>query len=376
MSEYQYYEFQALDRPLTQNDIAELRRYSTRARITPTSFVNDYSWGSFKGNANAWMEKYFDAFLQFADWGARTLKFRLPSRLLDVQLVSEYAVDEYFGFWEKDDFVILSFNIEDDARWDEEDTRLADLISIRDELARGDLRALYLAWLSAVQFADHEDESIEPPVPPGLSNLSASLESFVDFLRLDRDLIEVAARASSPWSSEEPGPAEVRAFVAQLPTAEKDEILARILIENGRAPVQELLAQMRRGSLVPDPRPREGRSVAELVQAAEELSRERSRVALENALRTQAERERRLQLARSRYLDSLVGKEPAVWQKVQDLIGTKLPKNYDEAIGLLRDLRDLDVRNGGGEFAERMEELRDEHVRKASLMRRLSEAGL
>lgn len=41
MSEYQHYEFQAIDRPLTEKEIAELRWYSTRARITPTSFVND-----------------------------------------------------------------------------------------------------------------------------------------------------------------------------------------------------------------------------------------------------------------------------------------------------------------------------------------------
>ena len=58
MSEYQYYEFQAIDRPLTEKEMRELRSYSTRARITPTSFVNDYSWGSFKGNKDAWMEKY------------------------------------------------------------------------------------------------------------------------------------------------------------------------------------------------------------------------------------------------------------------------------------------------------------------------------
>ncbi len=51
MSEYQYYEFQAIDRPLTAKEMSELRSYSTRARITPTSFVNDYSWGSFKGDA-------------------------------------------------------------------------------------------------------------------------------------------------------------------------------------------------------------------------------------------------------------------------------------------------------------------------------------
>lgn len=115
MSEYEYYEFQAIDRPLSQNDIAELRRYSTRARITPTSFVNDYSWGRFKGDENAWMEKYFDAFLYLSNWGSRVFKLRLPLRLIDVQLAREYVVaDDEFTFWEKDGSVILSFHVGDD----------------------------------------------------------------------------------------------------------------------------------------------------------------------------------------------------------------------------------------------------------------------
>ena len=50
MSEYQYYEFLALDRRLTADEMARLRAFSTRARITPTSFVNDYQWGDFKGS--------------------------------------------------------------------------------------------------------------------------------------------------------------------------------------------------------------------------------------------------------------------------------------------------------------------------------------
>ena len=35
MSEYQYYEFLALDRPLTEKQMLEVRSLSTRARITP-----------------------------------------------------------------------------------------------------------------------------------------------------------------------------------------------------------------------------------------------------------------------------------------------------------------------------------------------------
>jgi hypothetical protein len=50
VSEYQYYEFLAIDRPLNAAEQAEIRSLSTRARITATSFVNEYHWGDFKGN--------------------------------------------------------------------------------------------------------------------------------------------------------------------------------------------------------------------------------------------------------------------------------------------------------------------------------------
>jgi hypothetical protein len=50
VSEYQYYEFVAVDRPLSERQLAELRELSTRAEITPTSFVNTYHWGDFRGD--------------------------------------------------------------------------------------------------------------------------------------------------------------------------------------------------------------------------------------------------------------------------------------------------------------------------------------
>jgi len=91
MSEYQYYEFQAIDWPLTAKEMSELRSYSSRARITSTRFVNDYARGSFKGDEDAWMEKYFDAFLYLANWGTRVLKLRLPSRLLESRTAKRYC---------------------------------------------------------------------------------------------------------------------------------------------------------------------------------------------------------------------------------------------------------------------------------------------
>src|SRR4051812_40845272 len=84
MSEYQYYEFVAIDRPLDGREQAEVRSLSTRARITATSFVNEYHWGDFSGDPNVLMDRYYDAHLYVANWGTRRVMFRLPGDLLDI----------------------------------------------------------------------------------------------------------------------------------------------------------------------------------------------------------------------------------------------------------------------------------------------------
>ena len=58
MSEYQYYEFLALDRPLTAKQRAELRSISSRAEITATRFTNEYRWGDLKGDPLQMVKEY------------------------------------------------------------------------------------------------------------------------------------------------------------------------------------------------------------------------------------------------------------------------------------------------------------------------------
>lgn len=196
MSEYQYFEFQAIDRPLSNKEMAELRSYSTRARITPTSFVNEYSWGNFKGDADVWMDKYFDAFLYLANWGTHILKLRLPEKLLSAKTARLYAIGEHAAARVKNGNVILSFHSENEDGEDlvESEGWLASLISVRAELARCDLRALYLGWLLCAQSGELDPNDLSPPVPAGLAKLSASLTSLVEFLRIDRALVRVSAK--------------------------------------------------------------------------------------------------------------------------------------------------------------------------------------
>ena len=114
MSEYQYYEFQAIDRPLTQSQIRELRNYSTRATITSTRFVNEYQWGDFKGDPRVWIEKYFDAFLYLANWGTREFMLRLPHRMLEYAVAQRYCCGDSALVRRKGESIILEFHSEDD----------------------------------------------------------------------------------------------------------------------------------------------------------------------------------------------------------------------------------------------------------------------
>ena len=95
MSEYQYYEFSAVDRPLSPREQTELRRYSSRARITPGGFVNEYHWGDLKADPLALMQHYFDAHVYSANWGTCRLL------LLGQPLAAERRLHGEFLAWQR-----------------------------------------------------------------------------------------------------------------------------------------------------------------------------------------------------------------------------------------------------------------------------------
>jgi len=92
MSEYQYYEFLAIDRPLTAEEMAALRALSTRAHITPVSFTNEYQWGNFKGNPDDLMRRFFDAHVYVANWMTAIFMVRLPIETIPKKTAEAMAV--------------------------------------------------------------------------------------------------------------------------------------------------------------------------------------------------------------------------------------------------------------------------------------------
>ena len=149
MSEYQYYEFVAIDEALTPRQMAELRSRSSRASITPTSFVNDYQWGNLKADPVDWMRKYFDAHVYVANWCTCCLYLRLPRDTLEAETILTFETESVFLVDRTDTHWLLEWALsesDDDDRFAEEDGRgwMGRLVPLRDELLVGDLRPLYL----------------------------------------------------------------------------------------------------------------------------------------------------------------------------------------------------------------------------------------
>lgn len=237
MSEYQYYEFLAIDKPLSMAELRWARSLSTRAEITPTSFINTYQWGDFKGDPRTMMERCFDAFVYVSNFGYQRFMLKLPVDSLAVKrakpycrgygarlstlkkcILLEFAMEGDPGDWEFDD---------DGSRW------MRSLVPLRDDLLYGDWRALYLAWLLNIRCEEFDEGDLEPPVPPGLVSLSASLTALADFLRIDKSLIDVAALRTSPLAKRAKPEQGLLKWMRSLPVNQKDAVIARLLCGEG-----------------------------------------------------------------------------------------------------------------------------------------------
>ncbi|QUH05010.1 hypothetical protein HUO13_33295 [Saccharopolyspora erythraea] len=386
MSEYQYYEFLALDRPLDARQQAELRSLSTRARITATSFVNEYHWGDFRGNPRQLMERYYDAHLYLANWGTRRIMLRMPRSVLDLDVAEQYCLDHQVVAWTSGEHLVLDLTSDDEySDWeDDAPESLSAIVGIRSELAAGDHRPLYLAWLAGYgtwerdeyAFDPTEDDELEPPLPPGLRTLTAAQRALGDFLRLDHDLLTVAAEISPPLEQATDDPRQLTAWVTNLSPAEKDHLLVRILQGRSATVRMEMLCRFQDESTqsVPSP-PR--RTIADLLDQTARRRAERHHQESRQRAEEDARRKQARALAREQRLDELARDKEGAWSKVDAMIGTRKPTEYDAAVSLLTDLRALAERDARShEFAQRAAALRQQHARKPSLLERLNHADL
>ena len=375
MSEYQYYEWQTVDRILTAEEQAAVNSLSSHIEVSSSRAVVTYNWSGFRHSPKEVLLKYFDAHFYLANWGSLRLMFRFPKGLLDEADIEPYCVYEYISFETIGDYQVLDldFNPEDGGGWMEADAGLSHFIRLRADILDGDYRLLYLAWLKAMTFYgvpddDEYDEDDpdspaydrEPPIPPGLKKLSPALQSFVHVFEIDPFLVQAAAEAS-------PDPKKALAvdyanLVGRLSRAECDEFLTRLA--EGEAGVA-LTLRKRLAAFLPQPeRPQaaQPRTIQQLLQRAERLNK--------------AEQKRQAEAARQKHIaemKALAAREEQTWKKVEDLLdnGRKIAAVYDEATGLLEKLQQLsEFQDTCDVFQQRLHRLAEKYSARSALMGR------
>lgn len=368
MSEYQYYEFQALDRALTPKEQETLQALSSRAHITPHRASFLYNYGNFRGGPEALLAKYFDAMFYIANWGTWQIMFRFPKGLVEQSWFKPYEVEDAIALSTTAHHLILNIEIQEEEGlmgWVEGEGWLPRLLPLRDDLLAGDLRLLYLAWLrlcpNLMEYSEDEDP-LEPPVPPNLGKLSSPLKTFMELVELDPDLVAAAAQISSDQQPEPALPLED--LLPKLSEAERQAFLLKLVRREPHVDLQLInrLRELAESQPSASPAPeQERRRYSELVEIA-------ANVATKRKQQEQATAKKQ----RIKELEALAPKASHTWDRVLDLIQVKQAYAYDEATKLLTDLRDLAEYQGQlPVFSQRLERLKTDYSNRPALIKRL-----
>ena len=358
--------------------MAQIRAVSSRASITATSFVNQYHWGSFKGNPADWMRRYFDAFVYTANWRCRQLSLRIPRAMFEPSALACFAtdaaltVDDAHTHW----VINWSFDDSEDQDYDTIDGAqgaMGRLLPLRDELLRGDNRPLYLGWLAAVCCGEVNDDSVEPAVPPGLLTLSAAQQALVEFLEIDPDLLLAATAGSAQadaWCDDD----SVEVWMSEL-TRSESELIFKLLLQGESALAERRVKlafsdwQKESGSV--DPTCTSGRTAGQLLQLADQAqSRRKAQQAQEQACLAAARRAEREAVLRKMALD--VGR---YWHAIEVEVARGAPAYgaVTKAIAELAEAYAIVLRSA--EFDSALALFMQRHGRRRALVQRLVDAG-
>ena len=380
MSEYQYYEFLAIDRPLKENEMAELRALSTRATITPVSFTNEYNWGDLKGDPDKLMQRYFDVHVYVANWMTAIFMVRLPTEALTQETAKAMAAPYILDIKAAKTHWIITWSLEESENHDRfgmEDGRgwMARLAPVRDELLRGDLRSLYIGWLPAVVGEMMDEDEMEPLCVSGLGNLTASQQALAEFLEVDPDLLAGAGMGSPSAPKAEISPQEMDTWIDALPREEINSILKQLLEGKGQQAersVRNQFAAWRRG-LQTGNTDASRRTLGELRQNAEKAQQ----IRLEKQKRDRKQLEIKRREKRKAYLKNLSSDFPKAWASVKEPVERGSGRGYDEACRILVDIAEAyDLFATKKQFQKELKKFMAGYLRRKALIQRLVKAGI
>ncbi len=372
MSEYQYYEFAAIDGPISDEGLRYARGCSSRANVSRVRWQNTYTFGDFHGSVDTLL-KYYDAHFYLANWGTVRLGLAFPKGAIAPEAIQPYprggeryedtlTVKEIGNrciiWWER--------NEEGGWGWTEGEGLIDQLIGVREELMRGDYRALFLGWLADFdpdEWRDPEDGAVVmPPIPAGLEHLSPALAALITHFPVDPDALAVAAGLSQPGT---PDRIPIATVLERLSVSEMRALLARVAEGGGSGVMAELNRLTYPRVQIPV-----GHAMRCTDFAAKTIETREAR-RKEEAEAAAAKRQREAEL-RKQHLASIMQRADSIWSGLDPLMDQKIASAYDQAAAQLQELRDAYAHAGDiGGFQQKLTGFRLRYSNRPAMLRRI-----
>ncbi len=373
MSQYQYYEFMAVDGPISDEGLEYARSCSSRAQVSRVRWQNVYHFGDLHGSVDTLL-KYYDAHFYIANWGTVRLGLVLPQGCLAPETIEPYLhggerYEDTLTVKQVGQRTVLWWERNEEGGWWEKGGEgiIDQLIGIREELMRGDYRSLFLGWLADFdpdEWRDPKDSGVlVPPIPAGLDALSPALLALIEHFPVDPDALAVAAGQSRATALDRIPIAKV---LEGFPLSEMRALLARVAEGDGSRVMAELnrLTYPRANTPAGPPM-----SCTDFAARTVEVRQARCK---REALAA-AEKRNRDAEARQRHLASVLQRADTIWAGLDALMDQKIASAYDQAAAQLQELRDAYAQAGADDkFQLMLAAFRERYARRPAMIRRVA----
>ena len=373
MSEYQYCEFVALDGPISDEGLRYAEGCSSRADVSRVRWRNVCNFGDFHGSVETLL-RYYDVHFYIENWDTVRFALAFPEGCLDQDAIDDYLrtnepYEEKLSVKNTDGRLIVHWNRNEEGGWgwiEGGEGILDRLISIREDLMRGDYRELILGWLADIlpeEWGEARDSGVLlPPIPLGLECLSPALQTLLEHFPVDPDALKVATRQNQEAM---PKPIPISEVPDHLSVSEMKTFLERVANGDGSRVMSELnrLAYPKRVSPAQ-------RTISCVDFATDTIEVRKAR--LEDEAKAEAADRERAAAARRKHLESVMKDADEIWVRRDELVDEKTAFAYDDAAKQFKDLCDAYRQaERDAEFQDRLTIFRKNYARRPAMMRRI-----
>ena len=185
MSEYQYYEFCQIGKPLSQEARKTMSSLSSRVQITTHGAAYVYNYGSFGGDPKKLLLKYFDVFFYISNWGDFQLMFKYPAHQVDIEGLKKYGIKDVISCKKRGQNVLLEIQIcnEDGWGWTEGEGVLPNLLPLYEEIKAKNYQLLRLVSTVNDIFMGEEQKPLSKIIAK--RKLSSAQKAFLNTVGID-----------------------------------------------------------------------------------------------------------------------------------------------------------------------------------------------